>query len=107
MFQWVSKVGINGDNEELVSFDISALFTSIPVPTSLDIINKLFTEHTEDQAKGMYGCSFTGNTCDPKKDEAIKAPKTSTGKLCVHFPRQFLQTTTQSCNGLTMLTSGG
>ena len=47
-------VKISGE-EELVSFDVSALFTSIPVPTALDIINRLFTEHIEDpEAKNKY-----------------------------------------------------
>ena len=32
-------------DEELVSFDVSALFTSIPVRTALDVINHLSTEH--------------------------------------------------------------
>ena len=57
-----------GNNKELMSFDVSALFTSIPVPTALDIINRLFTEHIEDpQAKGKYGCSFTGYMCGLKR----------------------------------------
>ena len=33
------------DNEELVSFDISALFTSIPVNQALDVINELIIQH--------------------------------------------------------------
>ena len=33
------------DNEELVSFDVSALFTSIPVNQALDVINELIIQH--------------------------------------------------------------
>ena len=36
------------DNEELVSFDISALFTSIPVNQALDVINQLIISHQTD-----------------------------------------------------------
>ena len=36
------------DNEELVSFDVSALFTSIPVNQALDVINKLIIQHQTD-----------------------------------------------------------
>ena len=36
------------DNEELVSFDVSALFTSIPVDQALDIINQLIISHQTD-----------------------------------------------------------
>ena len=48
-----------GKDEELVSFNVSALLTSIPVPTALDVINHLFIEHIEvPEARGKYGCSF-------------------------------------------------
>ena len=36
------------DNEELVSFDVSALFTSIPVNQALDVINQLIIQHQMD-----------------------------------------------------------
>ena len=50
-------VEISGE-DELVSFDVSALFTRIPGPTALDVINRLETEHIEDpDAKDKYGCS--------------------------------------------------
>ena len=68
-------VKISGE-EELVSFDISALFTSIPVPTALDVINRLFTEHIEDpEAKDKYGCSFRRNTIGLEKDEVMSLLK--------------------------------
>ena len=64
------------EEEELVSFDVSALFTSISVPTALDVINRLFTEHIEDpEAKDKYGCSFRFNTIGLEKDEVMKLLK--------------------------------
>ena len=71
----LTSVKISGE-EELVSFDVSALFTSTPVPTALDIINRLFTEHIEDpDAKHKYGCSFRCNTIGLKKDEVMQLLK--------------------------------
>ena len=68
-------VNISGE-EELVSFDVSALFTSIQVPTTLDIINRLFCEHIEDpKAKHKYGCPFRCNTMCLEKDEVMQLLK--------------------------------
>ena len=36
------------DNEEVVSFDVSALFTSIPVNQALDVTNQLIIQHQTD-----------------------------------------------------------
>ena len=36
------------ENEEMVSFDVSALFTSIPVDQALEVINRLFIKHQTD-----------------------------------------------------------
>ena len=61
-----------GQDEELVSFDASALFTSIPFPTALEVINCLFTEHIEDpEARGNYNCSFESNMVSRKKNKVM------------------------------------
>ena len=69
--EYLRLVNIDTD-EELVSFDVSALFTSIPVPTALDVINHLFTEHIEvPEAKGKYSCSFQENNIGLNKNEVM------------------------------------
>ena len=56
--EYLRSVNIDMD-EKLVSFDISALFTSIPVPTALEVINGLFTEHIEvPEAQGQIWLLF-------------------------------------------------
>ena len=47
------------DNEELVSFDVSALFTSIPVNQALDVINELIIQHQTDmEFKSKVGVAW-------------------------------------------------
>ena len=59
-----------------MSFDVSALFTSIPVPTALDVINRLFTEHIQvPEARGKYNCSFEKNTVGLQKNEVMSLLK--------------------------------
>ena len=84
--EYLRSVQIDMD-EELVSFDISTLFTSIHVPTALDVINRLFTEHINvAEARGKYGCSFEENTIGLNKQEVMGLLKTCPGKLHVLLP---------------------
>ena len=47
------------DNEALVSFDVSALFTSIPVNQALDVINELIIQHQTDmEFKSKVGVAW-------------------------------------------------
>ena len=47
------------DNKELVSFDVSALFTSIPVNQALDVINELIIQHqTVMEFKSKVGMAW-------------------------------------------------
>ena len=87
----LKSVKISGE-EELVSFDVSALFTSIPVPTALDVINRLFTEHIEDpEAKDKYGCSFRCNTIGLEKDEVMQLLKLVLENCVFTFQNKFFK----------------
>ena len=80
------------EDEELVSFDISALFTSIPIPTALDVINHLFCEHIEDpEAKHKYGCSFECNAIGLKKDEVMQLLKLVLENCVFSFQDKFFK----------------
>ena len=86
---YLRSVNIDTD-EELVSFDVSALFTSIPVPTALDFKNQLFTEHINvPEARGKYGCSFKENTIGLDKDEVMGLLKLVLEKCVFSFQSNF------------------
>ena len=64
------------DNEELVSFDVSALFTSIPVNQALDVINQLIINH---QSIGVKKVIHTSDQIDqvfshlhPNSNQGVK-----------------------------------
>ena len=65
-----------GYDEELASFDVSALFTSFLVPTALKVINQLFTEHIEvPEARGKYNCMFEENMVGLQKNDVMSLLK--------------------------------
>ena len=81
-----------GKDEELVSFDVSALFTSIPVPTALDVINQLFTEHIKiPEAKGKYNCTFEQNSVGLKKNEVMSLLKLTLENCVLCFQGDFFK----------------
>ena len=87
--QYLRSVYIEED-EELVSFDVSALFTSIPVPTALDVINRLFTEHIEvPETRGKYNCSFEENTVGLQKNEIMSLLKLVLENCVLSFQGNF------------------
>ena len=54
-------------DETIVSFDVSALFTCIPVPVALQIINRKLTTHTTQEGRQ----SFLEHTHNVPKDKII------------------------------------
>ena len=80
------------EEEDLVSFDISVFFTSIPAPKALDVINRLFYEHIEDpEAKHKYGSSFRQNTIDLEKDEVMQLLKLVLENCVITFQDKFFK----------------
>ena len=66
-------------------------FTSIPVPTALDVINHLFCEHIKDpEAKTQIWLLFQMQHHWPWKRWGNATPKISLGELCLHLPGQVL-----------------
>ena len=95
------------DNEELVSFDVSALFTSIPVNQALDVINQLIIQHQTDMNfKYKVGKAWY-EVADHLDREDVMALLKVVLNNCIFLSGKVLQTITWCCNGFSMFTSSG
>ena len=81
----------------LVSFDVSALFTSIPIAVALAVINRKFTEHID---KPNRNTKFSGMYLLHTQRWRHFSFGTSTQELCLLLPGKILPITPKSCNGL-------
>ena len=82
-----------GEDEELVSFDISALFTSILVPTALDVINRLFCVNTLKILKPNTNMVVHLNATPLalKKDEVMQLLKLVLENCIFYFQDKFFK----------------
>ena len=86
------------DNEELVSFDVSALFTSIPVNQALDVINKLIIQHqTNIDFKYKVGKAWYEVTDHLDREDIMALLKVVLNN-CIFLSGKVLQTITRYCN---------
>ena len=86
------------DNEELVSFDVSALFTSIPVNQALDVINKLIIQHqTNMDFKYKVGKAWYEVTDHLDREDIMALLKVVLSN-CIFLSGKVLQTITRNCN---------
>ena len=95
------------DNEELVSFDVSALFTSIPVNQALDIINQLIINHQTDMEFKSKVRQAWYEVADHLDREDVMSLLKIVLNNCIFISGKVLQTTTRGCNGFSMFTCGG
>ena len=78
------------DNEELVSFDVSTLFTSIPVNQALDIINQLIISHQTDmEFKSKVGKAWYEVSDHLDKEDVMLLLKIVLNNCIFSFQGQF------------------
>ena len=78
------------DNKELVSFDVSALFTSIPVNPALDVVNELIIQHQTDMDfKYKVGKAWYEVTDHLDREDAIALLKVVLNNCVFSFQGKF------------------
>ena len=93
------------ENEEMVSFDVSALFTSIPVDQALEVINRLFIkDQTDLEFKSKIGKAWYEVAYHLDKEDVMALLKI-VQQLCVLLSGPVLQTTSWGCYGFPVFTS--
>ena len=95
------------DSKELVSFDVSALFTSIPVNHALDMVNELIIQHQTDMDfKFKVGKAWYEVTDHLDREDIVVLLKVGLNN-CIFFSGKVLQAITWCCNGFSMFASRG
>ena len=95
------------DNEELVSFNVSALFTSIPVNQALDVINQLIIQHQTDMDfKHKVGKAWYEAADHLDREDVMTLLKVVLNN-CIFLSGKVLQTITRCRNGFSMFASSG
>ena len=87
-------------DETIVSFDVSALFSSIPVPVTMEVINRKITTHISH----IRLQAFLEHSHSIPKDKIIAVLELVL-KSCVLIPIEILQATSGSSNQFSSLTS--
>ena len=78
------------ENEELVSFDVSALFTSIPVDQALDVINQLIISHQTDmEFKSKVGKAWYEDADHLDREDVMLLLKIVLNNCVFSFQGQF------------------
>ena len=80
----LKNLSINPEKETLIQFDVSALFTNIPVPVALEVINNKISTHA----------NFTNICKTPMGKKSSNSYRLYNHHLCLLLQQQILQAIT-------------
>ena len=95
------------DNDELVSFDVSALFTSIPVNQALDVSIQLIINHQTDMEFKSKVRQAWYEVADHLDREDVMCLLKIVLNNCIFFSGKVLHTITWCSNGFPLFTHSG